>query len=115
MPIILKYALTCSGVGHIFHVERLTTPPRKRVGQPIWLLFSFWDHVPAITAEKELCPDQQVIVYVPTRNRVCGAAVELRSAADKDRTLPNGLFRRSQFAPKVPDGDGGWIEKPASW
>jgi hypothetical protein len=55
------------------------------------------------------------IVYVPSRSAIRGAAVELRAAADKDRTLPLALLRHCQFPASVADGAGGTVMKPPSW
>ena len=59
----------------------------------------------------------RVLVYVPFRSQAPsrGAAVELRGAADRHRGLPNLLIQKSQFPPKIPDGSGGFIHKPADW
>ncbi len=73
------------------------------------------DLVPAVDTVKTRFPDKRVIVYVPTRNRTRGAAVELRAAADQNRSLPLGLLARAQFPTSVPDGCGGQINKPADW
>jgi len=73
------------------------------------------DLVPALELVKARPPKTQIIVYVPTRNPVRGAATELRGAADKDRTFPLALLRVSQFPPQVSDGRGGLIAKPISW
>ncbi len=73
------------------------------------------DLVPAIDLLKKQWPEKQVIVYVPSRNPIRGAAVELRSAADKDRTFPLALLPRCQFPPEIPDGRGGIIGKPDDW
>ncbi len=73
------------------------------------------DLVPALELVKMRSPTTQIVVYVPTRNPVRGAAVELRSVADKHRTFPLSLLRVSQFPPGIADGRGGIIEKPASW
>jgi uncharacterized LabA/DUF88 family protein len=73
------------------------------------------DLVPSIHPLKARFPEKQVIVYVPARNRERGAATELRTAADRDRTLPMALIERCQFPTRVPDGQGGWIDKPARW
>jgi uncharacterized LabA/DUF88 family protein len=73
------------------------------------------DLAPALNMVKKVAPEKQIIVYVPAINPIRGAAVELRSAADKHRTLPNALLPKAQFPPKIPDGEGGWIEKPAAW
>src|SRR6266851_5286919 len=60
-------------------------------------------------------PQKRVTVYVPSRNPMRGAAVELRSVADKHRTLPLNLLPFSQFPNPLPDGAGGLLHKPASW
>ena len=73
------------------------------------------DLVPAVMSVKEFAPQKQVKVYIPARSPLRGAAVELRSAADKARILPNELLAKCQFAPKLPDGTGGFITKPPSW
>jgi len=73
------------------------------------------DLVPAIHAVKARFPKKQVLVYVPSRNPVRGAAVELRSAADRHRDLPLAPLKHAQFPRRVPDGAGGFIEKPSGW
>lgn len=73
------------------------------------------DLVPAVRTLKARFPEKQVIVYVPSRDQVRGAATELRGEADKHRTLPMALVKRSQLPPRVADGHGGWIEKPVEW
>jgi hypothetical protein len=73
------------------------------------------DLVPAISLLKVRFPQKRVTVYVPSRNPMRGAAVELRSVADKHRTLPLNLLPFSQFPNPLPDGAGGLLHKPASW
>ena len=73
------------------------------------------DLVPGVATVKALFPSIEVIVYVPTRSPVRGAAVELRSSADKARSLPLGLLKHSQFPTIVNDGRGGMIRRPESW
>jgi uncharacterized LabA/DUF88 family protein len=73
------------------------------------------DLVPAVNMVKTRFPLKIVTVYVPTRNPIRGAAVELRAAADKDRDLPLNLLRIAQLPASVPDGSGGFIVKPATW
>lgn len=73
------------------------------------------DLVPAIGLLKTRFPKKRVTVYVPSRNPKRGAAVELRSAADKSRTLPLNLLPLAQFPASFPDGAGGIITKPATW
>ena len=73
------------------------------------------DLVPAVNMIKSEFPKKQVIVYVPARNPIRGAAAELRTAADKHKTLPMTLVRVSQFPATLPDGTGGSIDKPPDW
>ena len=73
------------------------------------------DLVPAVNLVKQRFPKKTVIVYVPSRSPLRGAAVELRTAADKHRTLPLGLVSKSQFPPTMADGHGGVLRKPADW
>lgn len=73
------------------------------------------DLVPALEMLKSQVPEKQLIVYVPSRHPIRGAATELRNAADKNRTFPQALLRVSQFPARVPDGRGGHIEKPTGW
>ena len=47
----------------------------------------------------------------PTR----GSAVELRTAAHRNRDLPLNLLPYAQFPSMIPDGIGGILSKPASW
>ncbi len=73
------------------------------------------DLVPAIDLIKAQSPNTQIVVYVPSRNPIRGAATELRSAADKNRTFPLALLPVSHFPPELADGRGGVIRKPESW
>jgi len=73
------------------------------------------DLVPAVNMVRTRFPQKQVTVYVPGRNPLRGAAVELRAAATKDRTLPLNLLAKAQLPASIPDGSGGQIIKPTSW
>jgi 6-hydroxy-3-succinoylpyridine 3-monooxygenase len=73
------------------------------------------DLVPAVARVKTNFPKKQIVVYVPARDPIRGAAVELRGSADKHRNLPLDLLPRSQFPASVPDGSGGFITKPPTW
>lgn len=73
------------------------------------------DLVPAVATIKSRFPNKQVLIYVPTQDPTRGAAVELRSSADKHRDLPLILLRHCQFRSELPDGAGGMILKPAGW
>ena len=73
------------------------------------------DLVPAVDQVKARFPEKEVIVYLPARTAIRGAATELRGAADKDRTLPLELLRHCQLPASVADGAGATIQKPAGW
>jgi len=51
------------------------------------------DLVPAINMVRKRFPAKKIIVYVPSRDPVRGAAVELRTAAHVNRTLPLHCFQ----------------------
>ena len=72
------------------------------------------DLTPAITMIKSEYPSKEIIVYVPAKNLIRGAAVELRSSADKHKTLPNQLIKFCQF-PSLIKTDTGSIKKPMEW
>jgi len=72
------------------------------------------DLVPAIRTIKRRFPQIQVIVYVPARDPQRGAATELRTAADKHKTLPPGLLARAQFEVVVRTPKGS-VVSPAAW
>ncbi|MEE4271567.1 MAG: NYN domain-containing protein [Thermoanaerobaculales bacterium] len=73
------------------------------------------DLVPAIHMVKQRYPTIQITVYVPSRNPKRGAAVEIRGAADKHKTLPLNLIPRCQFPNPVQGGASGTVSKPSSW
>ena len=73
------------------------------------------DLVPAVNMVRLRFPKNKIIVYVPTQNPVRGAAVELRTSAHVDRSLPLLLLSKSQFPNTIPDGAGGTLTRPASW
>ncbi|MHC4078290.1 MAG: NYN domain-containing protein, partial [Planctomycetota bacterium] len=73
------------------------------------------DLVPAVEMVKHRFPKKRVVVYVPTRSAVRGAATELRRSADKHRTLPQRLLAICQFPTVLETDDGAMIAKPASW
>jgi uncharacterized LabA/DUF88 family protein len=72
------------------------------------------DLTPAIAMVKEYCPKKIVSVYIPSRNKIRGAAVELRSIADKNKTLPLNFLHAVQFPSEIHSA-AGVIKKPASW
>ncbi len=73
------------------------------------------DLVPALEIVKTQWPKKRLVVYVPSRHPLRGAAVELRNAADKHKTSPQALLKVCQFPAELPDGRGGIIHKPAEW
>jgi len=73
------------------------------------------DLVPAIKLVRQRFPNIKTTVYVPARNRQRGVAAELRGAAEVDRTLPLALLPKTQLPPRIPDGNGGLLVKPAAW
>ena len=73
------------------------------------------DLVPAIHAVKARFPQKKVVVYVPSRSPARGAAVELRGASDRHRTLPLGLLKAAQFPAVMVDRNGLALNKPTDW
>lgn len=73
------------------------------------------DLVPPILRIKERFGSKRIVVYVPARDAARGAATEIRTAAHRDALLPLELLKKCQFPAKLPDGAGGFIEKPAEW
>lgn len=73
------------------------------------------DLVPAINHVKLRFPEKEIIVYVPARSEIRGAAVELREAADKNKTLPLQIFPHSQFPSEIRDASGKGISRPKAW
>jgi uncharacterized LabA/DUF88 family protein len=75
------------------------------------------DLVPVLDLVKERFPKKRLILYVPAPSRVHirAAARELRSAADRHRTLPIAAVKKAQFPDVVVDASGERIAKPADW
>lgn len=73
------------------------------------------DLVPALEMVKTQWPMKRLVVYVPSRHPLRGAAVELRSAADRHKTFPQALLKVCQFPAELSDGRGGVIRKPIEW
>jgi uncharacterized LabA/DUF88 family protein len=73
------------------------------------------DLVPAVNTVRLRFPAKTITVYVPFRDPIRGAAVELRLAATKHRDFPLGLLSKTQFPDAIPDGAGGVINRPADW
>lgn len=73
------------------------------------------DLVPTVRLVKLRFPKIKITVYVPARDKVRGAARELRRAADKHATLPLDKLTKAQLPVSIPNTKGGLIVKPASW
>jgi 6-hydroxy-3-succinoylpyridine 3-monooxygenase len=73
------------------------------------------DLVPAVKTVKKIAPNKKVIVYVPAKSKIRGAATELRKSSDRHKTLPNNLLSKAQFPDQLADIKGNVIQKPASW
>ena len=73
------------------------------------------DLVPAVNMVRQRFVQKKIFVYVPSRNPVRGAAVELRTSAHVHRVLPLILLSKSQFPNQIPDGAGGTLTRPATW
>ena len=73
------------------------------------------DLVPALQMIRHRFPAIETTVYVPARTQTRGRATELRAAAHRHRDIPLTLLAKAQFPPRVPDGSGAFIEKPAEW
>lgn len=73
------------------------------------------DLVPAIRMVRQRFPDIKTTVYIPARTRQRAAASELRQAAHRSRQVPLQLLPVAQLPARVPDGAGGFIEKPTEW
>ena len=72
------------------------------------------DLVSAVTMVRDRFPAKKVVVYVPARNQIRGAATELRFAATSNRTLPLPPLKRAQFPNPVPFGSL-LVSKPVDW
>jgi 6-hydroxy-3-succinoylpyridine 3-monooxygenase len=73
------------------------------------------DLVPAVNMVRADYPTKELLVYIPAKNEIRGAAVELRSSAHKCKTLPLQMLRAAQFPASIPYGSGPPIRKPAGW
>ena len=73
------------------------------------------DLVPAVAMTKGHCPEKEIVVYVPAKDMVRGAAVELRGIADKHKLLPLQMLKAAQFPSQVTTSAGAIIKKPPSW
>ena len=73
------------------------------------------DLVPGVATVRNRFPAKKITVYVPSRNPLRGAAVELRAAAHRHRDLPLNLLPHCQFLDSFPDGAGGILSRPAAW
>ncbi|MGA2035663.1 MAG: NYN domain-containing protein [Thermoguttaceae bacterium] len=73
------------------------------------------DLVPAVRMVKDHFPGKEIVAYIPARNEIRGAALELRAEAHKNKTLPLDLLAKSQFAASIDLGGGRTLNKPATW
>lgn len=73
------------------------------------------DLVPVVGMVRARFAQKRITVYVPSRNPLRGAAVELRTAAHSHRDLPLQLLKNAQFPDNLPDGAGSTLTRPASW
>jgi len=73
------------------------------------------DLVPGLATVRHRFPAKRITVYVPSRNPIRAAAVELRSAAHRARELPLVLLGKAQFPNSIPVGAGGILNRPADW
>lgn len=74
------------------------------------------DLVPSVRMIRERFQDKKIIVYIPAaRDTMRSGAYELRSAAHVARSIPLNLLPRAQFPAQVPNGTGGFFNKPANW
>lgn len=73
------------------------------------------DLVPPIRMIRNRLPDKRLIVHVPAQHPTRGHAVELRASAHINRNLPLNLLKFGQFVNPLPDGNGGVLNKSASW
>src|ERR1700736_5219643 len=61
------------------------------------------DLVPGLATVRQRFPAKKITVYVPSRNPIRAAAVELRAAAHRARELPLLLLTKAQFPNSIPD------------
>jgi hypothetical protein len=73
------------------------------------------DLVPGVATVRQRFASKTITVYVPSRNPIRAAAVELRTAANRARELPLILLPKAQFPNSIPDGIGGTLNRPTSW
>jgi 6-hydroxy-3-succinoylpyridine 3-monooxygenase len=74
------------------------------------------DLAPAVHRIRHRFPKKRIVVYIPAiQSSRRSGAYELRAAATQARTFPLNLLPRAQFPAQIPDGMGGFINKPATW
>jgi uncharacterized LabA/DUF88 family protein len=73
------------------------------------------DLVPSLMRVRERFPEKKIIVYVPARDEVRGAAVEIRNAAHKHSTLDENIFKYCLLPDRLKDSCGRDVVKPESW
>ncbi len=94
-------------------VDQGQRAPAHEIRRLLWSGDS--DLVPALEMVKIQWPRKRLVVYVPSRHPLRGAAVELRSAADRHKTFPQALLKVCQFPAELSDGRGGVIREPIEW
>jgi hypothetical protein len=73
------------------------------------------DLVPGLATVRQRFANKTITVYVPSRNPIRAAAVELRAAAHRARELPLILLAKAQFPNSFSNGSGGVLTRPAAW
>jgi hypothetical protein len=73
------------------------------------------DLVPGLATVRQRFANKTITVYVPSRNPIRAAAIELRAAAHRARELPLILLAKAQFPNSFSDGSGGVLTRPVAW
>ena len=73
------------------------------------------DLVPALQMIRNLKPEINIFVYVPTRDLSKKQAGEIRRIAKKNRFLPLVELTKSQFPEQITNKNGNIIKKSESW
>lgn len=73
------------------------------------------DLVPAVNFVRHRAPNCEIVVYIPSSHPKRGAAVELRTAAHKHRSLPLAELAKAQFPRIVTGPSGATYERPTNW
>lgn len=73
------------------------------------------DLAPALNLVKNNFPKIEIIVYIPAINPKRRAAVQLRTSANKDKTLTLPIIKSSQLPNPVISPNGVTFYKPSTW